>query len=102
MKYEKPIAVIEDAVTENVYAASGGAGGSVCQSVWMQGVYHAPENAPAIGTEIERITRGCEGCPAAQGACRLDLGPFGTPLMPRWERAGYGPHDIYRYGEGEG
>lgn len=103
MNYEKPVAILLDDLAEGVYAASGATGGdgsdaAVCQSLYMNGVPRTPIHS-VQGGEYRRIDRGCEGCPALQydGACRLDLGPFGDPLMPHWEREGHGPDDAFIY-----
>ena len=100
MKYEKPMIAVQDGLAEGVFAASGAVGENgrlVCQSRYMQGVYHESK-ATVFGNEYRRIDRGCEGCPAAQGgSCRLDLGPFGDSLMPYWERQGMNPDDTFIY-----
>lgn len=101
MRYEKPLAIRNDEIAEGIYTLSGdGAGESTelkCESTYMQGTYHASQ-ATIYGNEYKRKDRGCEGCPAAQGgACRLGLGPFGSSLMPTWERNHENPEDIFIY-----
>lgn len=107
MSYERPVIIVSDGYFEGVYAASGAVPGGgqddaedgrlVCQSRYMKGVYHESK-ATVFGNEYRRIDRGCEGCPAAQGGrCRLDLGPFGDPLMPFWERQHMNPNDTFIY-----
>lgn len=94
MKYERPTITVQNDLTEGVYTASGDI---VCQSKYMNGNHQDPVTN-TYGVEIARKDRGCEGCPADQGGeCRLDLGPFGSPLMPTWERNGNSPDDRYIY-----
>lgn len=96
MKYEKPLLVLQEELAEGVYMASGDQT-IACESAYMKGVHHPPVTN-TYGVEIKRSDRGCEGCPADQGgSCRLDLGPFGSPLMPTWERNGNSPDDTYVY-----
>lgn len=97
MKYEQPAVILLEDLAEGVYAASGDERGGVCQSIYMKGVHRTPAHS-VQGGEYRRIDRGCEGCPASQyGACRLDLGPFGDPLMPYWERENHDPNETFIY-----
>ena len=66
----------------------------------MKGVYHEPKTYGTPG-QYKMINRGCEGCPAAypqtNGSCRLDMGPFGLPLQPTWERENRDPNEEWIY-----
>lgn len=104
--YEKPVVLKLDEVAEGVYAASGAAasdqqGEIVCQSVYIQGVWHRPNTYTPGRDQEEVITRrGCEGCSADDGdGCKIkkgkidDLNKDGV-FKPTWEQEGMGPNTI--------
>ncbi len=96
-EYQKPVVLCQEEMIEGVYLESGNtAEQGPCQSIYMNGVYHAPI-AHGVNGANTMFDRGCEGCPAAQGACRPDQGPFGLPLKPTWERKGFAPNADYVY-----
>lgn len=98
MKYEKPVIIVTEEFAEGVYTASGGnIADNGCASIYMNGE-HKSAQTTIMGNEYKMIDRGCEGCPADQGGqCRLDLGPFGSSLMPTWERNGLDPNSNFIY-----
>jgi hypothetical protein len=115
--YEKPVIIVNEDVSEGVYAASGGAaddsGGSgnesygakpKCDSKYMGGVFHAPKWNGTTNME----SYGCNGCPADRSdqRCALTEPELEDPSrwdsyraddgqrMPRWEMLGYAPNDM--------
>ena len=112
-KYTKPVVLTMDELAEGVYAASGapaeeanGTGGIKCDSIYMNGVWQAPDSSDWAGT-----TRGykqqfaCLGCPAnTDNGCGLqthyvESGNAASydvdngKRKPTWEKKGYGPND---------
>lgn len=97
MKYVRPTIVVDENMAEGVYATGDSGGNTACESVYMKGV-HQNSQTTILGNEYKRKDRGCEGCPADQGGqCRPDLGSFGSPLKPTWERNGDNPEDTFIY-----
>ncbi len=93
--YKKPEVIGATDLCEGVYAASGAI---VCQSQYMQGVWHRP-NAYTLGMDQESVIvrRGCEGCSADDGdGCKImkgkmdDLNKDGV-FKPTWEQQGMSP-----------
>lgn len=81
-------------------------GGPKCDSIYMQGVYQAPDYSPWNGVNPGyKKNYGCLGCPAfTYNACGLqthyqESGQAGSydvdngNRMPSWERDGHGPDD---------
>ena len=112
-RYVKPMIVEQDGLAEGVYMASGGTSssntsgnGPKCDSVYMKGVWQAPDYSPWGGT-----TRGykqqfaCLGCPAnTDNGCGLETHYVESGnassydvdngnRKPSWEKKGYGPGD---------
>ena len=113
--YEKPIVVPVEDTAEGIYMASGavngdstvGDGGLKCDSIYMKGVWQAPNYSQWAAGE----TRGykeqfaCLGCPAntANGCGLLThyvdsnyASSYETDngnRKPSWEKKGYGPDD---------
>ena len=112
-RYVKPMSVEQDGLAEGVYMASGGTSssntsgnGPKCDSVYMKGVWQAPDYSPWGGT-----TRGykqqfaCLGCPAnTDNGCGLETHYVESGnassydvdngnRKPSWEKKGYGPDD---------
>lgn len=112
--YEKPIIIRNDEMQEGVYLASGavaeegGAPGELkCDSIYMKGVWQAPDYSDwAGGTRGYKQQFGCLGCPANTGSgCGLQTHYVDSDYaqsyevdngnrMPSWERKGYGPDDV--------
>ncbi|MBQ7956102.1 MAG: hypothetical protein IJ282_10175 [Lachnospiraceae bacterium] len=95
-KYVRPIVVVNDEVSEGVYAASGARIQYSCDSIYMNGVYHHPTYNPL--EDGYKIGRGCEGCPAWTGdSCRFDTAPeqmnWDGDFRPTWEVDGKLPDD---------
>lgn len=103
--YEKPMVIKLEDNCEGVYLDSGNkgdgltgnSGGTVCESIYMNGVYHKPKDWYQETDTMQ--SRGCEGCPAGYSYtdCRAYEGKFGTSLKPTWERDGYDPNANYKY-----
>lgn len=100
--YEKPEVIGATDLCEGVYAASGAAEAGqrelVCQSQYMQGVWHRPNTyTPGLDQEPVITRRGCEGCSADDGdGCKIlkgktdDLNREGV-FKPTWEQQGMNP-----------
>ena len=107
--YERPVVLVNDELAEGVDAASGdtaSTNGPKCDSVYMNGVWQAPDYSPWGET-----TRGykqqfaCLGCPAnTDNGCGLlthyvESGNAASydvdngNRKPTWEKKGYGPED---------
>lgn len=96
-KYEKPVVELNNDMAEGVYAASGTAVANtpLCDSQYMDGVWHAP--AYGWNTTVKDYY-GCLGCPAYRyNGCALDVDQayidgaksYDTDSgsrMPDWER----------------
>lgn len=113
-EYQKPVVVTNDELAEGVYTASGvpsdtsnSDGGPKCDSIYMKGVWQAPDYSNWNGVDRGyRQQFGCLGCPAyTANACGLkthyiDSGEASSyevdngNRMPSWERKGYGPDDV--------
>ncbi len=104
--YEKPVVLANEDVAEGVYAASGTAGAPKCDSVYMQGVWQAPDYSDwAGGTRGYKQQFACLGCPAnTDNGCGLQThyvqsgqaASYDTDngnRKPSWEKKGYGPED---------
>lgn len=109
--YEKPMVQLSADLAEGVYLASGAqaaddSGAAKCDSVYMKGVWQAPDYSDWAGdTRGYKQQFGCIGCPAYTGSgCGLlshyvDSGYAGSydadngNRMPSWEKKGYGPDD---------
>ena len=113
-KYTKPVVLTMDELAEGVYAASGapaaeanGNGGIKCDSVYMKGVWQAPDysNWAPGATRGYKQQFGCHGCPAyTASACGLqthyvESGNAASydvdngKRKPSWEAKGYKPDD---------
>ncbi len=112
-KYTKPVVLTMDELAEGVYAASGapaaeanGNGGIKCDSVYMNGVWQAPDYSYwTEGTRGYKKQFGCLGCPAyTESACGLqthyvESGNAASydvdngKRKPSWEAKGYKPDD---------
>lgn len=109
--YEKPILQINPDLAEGVYlasgdAATGGDGGPKCDSIYMKGVWQAPDYSDWAGeTRGYKQQFACLGCPAnTASGCGLqthyvDSGYASSydvdngNRKPTWEKKGYGPND---------
>ncbi len=104
--YEKPCVTVHGELTEGVYAASGDYVPK-CDSIYMNGVWQAPDNSDwAGGTRGYKQQFGCLGCPANTNTeCGLNThyedadhaGSYDTDdgnRKPSWEKKGYGPDDV--------
>ena len=106
--YEKPQLIENFETSEGIYMASGDTTGGVkCDSIYMKGVWQAPDYSDwAGGTRGYKQQFGCLGCPAYTGsACGLqthyvDSGNASSydvdngKRKPSWEQKGYGPDDV--------
>lgn len=99
MKYEKPVIVAENEVAESVYAHSG-ALYTTCNSQYLNGTYQAPVGGRVpSGTMTTGRQLGCQTCPADRNwDCRAAEGSYEV-LMPKWERDGHTPDDVFLYTE---
>ena len=101
--YERPVMIRTEELAEGVYLASGGI---KCDSVYMNGVWQAPDYSDWNGTTRGYKQQfGCLGCPAnTASGCGLlshyvDSGYAGSydvdngNRKPPWEKKGYGPDD---------
>lgn len=102
--YKKPIIEIIEA-SEGIYSASGS---SLCDSIYMKGVYQAPDYSNWSEGEARnyKAQYGCHGCPAFTGtACGLTTHYIDADKAdsydvdagnrkPIWEQKGYQPDDI--------
>lgn len=105
--YEKPMVLVNEELAEGVYAASGdNNNGPKCDSIYMQGVWQAPDYSDWRGTTRGYKQQfGCLGCPAnTPSGCGLqshyiDSGEADSydvdngNRKPSWEKKGYGPDD---------
>lgn len=129
--YQKPEVIPVEDVVEGVYMASGavgenlgnpnvnpgndggntgGSGEVKCDSVWMQGVYQAPDYS-LDGTSGYKAQYGCLGCPAfTWNACGLqthyeDSGHASSYEVdngnrkPGWEREGHLPEEPVKWNQ---
>lgn len=113
--YEKPLFTSCASVSEGVYAASGdsasdssdSADGLKCDSVYMKGVWQAPDYSDwAGGTRGYKQQFGCLGCPAnTDDGCGLlthyvesgNAASYDTDngnRKPSWEKKGYKPNEV--------
>lgn len=112
--YEKPIVVPVDEAAEGIYAASGATntngetdGGVKCDSVYMKGVWQAPDYSDwAGGTRGYKQQFACLGCPAnTANGCGLQTHYVESGhassydvdngnRKPSWEKKGYKPGDV--------
>lgn len=103
MRYERPIAVAAEGMSEGVFLASGAGeqeGKIACQSKYMKGVWKKPDPRENYTQQIAAWRKGCEGCSADDGdGCKIakgkgeDLNPYGV-FKPTWEQQGKGPDDL--------
>lgn len=109
--YEKPMLRVNVELAEGVYLASGdttsdSSGSLSCDSVYMKGVWQAPDYSDwAGGTRGYKQQFGCLGCPAYTAtACGLLTHYADSDYAssyevdngnrkPSWEAKGYGPED---------
>lgn len=106
-QYQKPIAFVNEELTEGVYTASGDSASSAgCDSRYMNGTWQAPDYSDWNGGTRDYKTQfGCLGCPAnTASGCGLtthyiDSGKAESydvdkgNRMPSWERKGYAASD---------
>ncbi len=106
-KYEAPVVMANEEMSEGVYAASGTVENAIgCDSIYMQGTYQAPDYSDWAGvTRGYKQQFGCLGCPAfTADACGLtthyvESGNASSydvdngKRKPSWEAKGYGPND---------
>ena len=112
--YVKPMILVNEELSEGVYAASGAVGGvgdessssgtgdgagnggtaRVCGSIYMQGVFVSTDQGEKIYGGENVGARGCEGCPAAWGDhCAINEVNYDSDFRPWWEVAGRSPYD---------
>lgn len=100
--YTKPEMCVVTCMSEGVYMSSGGqeaadmTGSPVCQSKYMNGIWHKPTSGGQQAPVKER--RGCEGCSADDGdGCKIlkhgELNANGI-FKPRWEQEGMSPDTL--------
>ena len=113
--YEKPIVLANEELAEGIYTASGAEGdtanasgsGPKCDSIYMQGVWQAPDYSQWNGVDRGYKQQfACLGCPAnTENGCGLlthyvDSGYASSydvdngNRKPSWEKKGYGPDDV--------
>ena len=91
--YERPVMIRTEELAEGVYLASGGI---KCDSVYMNGVWQAPDYSDWNGTTRGyKQPFGCLGCPAntASGGYAGSYDVDNGNRKPSWEKKGYGPDD---------
>lgn len=106
LNYDKPVVLPNEDMAEGVYAASGAVSGPKCDSVYMLGVWQAPDYSDWNGgTRGYKQQFGCLGCPANTGnGCGLQTHYIQSGQAasydvdngnrkPSWEKKGYGPED---------
>lgn len=109
--YNKPVVLLNEELSEGVYAASGADDNTtqmpdtpdtepkleqVCDSIYMKGNYVQPDFSDwANGTNING--RGCEGCPAcwSDGSCHVASYPAEEDCRPSWEVQGKSPNALW-------
>lgn len=105
--YVKPSITIDQFVAEGIYMASGSTASNIkCDSIYMNGVWQAPDYSSWNGTTRGYKQQfGCLGCPANTGnGCGLqthyiDSGNADSYNVdngnrkPSWEKKGYNPDD---------
>ena len=98
MKYEKPIIHVNTTISEGIYLSSGSQADTTyhCKSIYMHGVYQQPTYNPI--QDGYKLGRGCEGCPASNGAsCRFISHPeemnWDGDFRPSWEVQGHLPDE---------
>ena len=98
MKYQKPMIIINEELSEGVYSASGSTISSQykCKSIYMNGLYQQPTYNPI--EDGYKLGRGCEGCPVWDGnSCRLISKPeeinWDGDFRPTWEVQGKLPDE---------
>lgn len=111
-EYEKPMVVLNDALAEGVFAASGAVNGADngapgCDSQYMNGVWQGQDTS-SWGNETRGYKQqfGCLGCPAhTDNGCGLTTHYVESDYaasydvdkgnrMPSWEKKGYKPDDV--------
>lgn len=98
-KYEKPIVLANEELSEGVYASSGSTGGSKCDSIYMIGIYRALVTHGDADSNHTMSERGCEGCPANwnNGRCNIDSCNYEDKFMPSWEEKGFQPTSLWEW-----
>ncbi len=105
--YQKPVILPVEETAEGVYMASGQtAEGPKCDSIYMQGVWQAPDYSDWAGqTRGYKQQFACLGCPAnTDNGCGLQTHYVDSDYAksyevdngnrkPSWEKKGYGPND---------
>ena len=103
-RYKKPI-ITDVGISEGIYMASGV---SLCDSIYMKGVYQAPNYSNWSNGETRSYKEqfGCHGCPAFTGTtCGLTThyiesdkaDSYNTDngnRKPIWEQKGYQPDEV--------
>ena len=115
VKYEKPIAHIDENYTEGIYLASGdittdggsntsGTQSAACNSKYYNGVFHAPDYNRS---DSYSARFGCNGCPAFRwNGCGLQLEQYWGSYdadngnrFPNWERIGHAADDAINWSD---
>lgn len=116
--YEKPMVLTNEGYAEGIYMASGTGnntssddGALKCDSIYMKGVWQAPDYSGWTADENSAGGRGykqqfaCLGCPAnTDNGCGLQTHYVDSNYAssyetdngnrkPSWEKKGYGPND---------
>ncbi len=91
-RYEKPIVLMNEDISEGIYAASGsGSKESKCDSKYFKGTWHQM----IYTTNPISSDRGCEGCYGNwnDGSCHVQNyeRKEKDQFMPSWEKAGLSP-----------
>lgn len=105
-EYVKPVVLENEELAEGVYAASGGTIARKCDSIYMNGVWQAPDYSDWNGrTRGYRQQFGCLGCPAnTDNGCGLlthyedadhadSYDVDNGNRKPSWEKKGYAPEE---------
>jgi len=107
VNYERPVVLANEDLSEGVYAASGAVDGPKCDSIYMQGVWQAPDYSQWSNGENRGYKQqfACLGCPAnTDSGCGLlthyvESGNASSydvdngNRKPSWEKKGYKPDD---------
>ena len=103
--YEKPMMCVAEGSAESVYMASGASAensdnsdsDSVCNSVYMKGVFHSA-NTNGL-TYMEK--HGCQTCPSGNhNGCKLEGNGYEADEngknRPNWEKQGHQPDEPFK------
>jgi hypothetical protein len=89
--YVKPEIIVVDNLAEGIYASSGNTG-NCCDSIYMNGVFVVGTQSPIV--DGYKVGKGCEGCPANHGKCKVDQVNYDGDFRPSWEVSGKLPDQL--------